>query len=514
MPFFDYFKSIRPLYYAILNIETQIFGPDPFPFHLITLLYHLANAALIYVILRRILRLSGKAKLSATENFWYPFAAALLYLLHPLQTESAAYIASRSETMSVFFAWCALLLYLGGAPDRTEPLRLLGVLALLIPGLLVKEHVAALPVVFLLVDYYFRPGFSWAGLKQRWLFYLPLALGGGGFVSYLVLKSGETTIGAGTGITPWQYLLTQGKVIWLYLILFVLPFKQNLDWAFPPVRNFSDPIAWLGLLSLAAATVLAWIRRKRFPLASLGWLVFLVLLAPTSSILPIADTMAERRLYLPMLGLLLILLEVFRRIPWTPLAASCVAAILCVCLALTYQRSAKFADPVALWTNSIEANPDNGRAWFNLAMAQYEAGDCQPAAATFDRAARLYPNDYRLLANWALVLDCAGRLPEAVSKIELALAKEDHPQGWATLGMLRAKSNQPVAALEAIDRALRLQPGFAPALFYRGNVYLSQGQAAQAAQAYQEAVSADPQNRTYIEALNNARRALAGPAPR
>jgi tetratricopeptide (TPR) repeat protein len=80
--------------------------------------------------------------------------------------------------------------------------------------------------------------------------------------------------------------------------------------------------------------------------------------------------------------------------------------------------------------------------------------------------------------------------------------------------MLRAKSNQPVAALEAIDRALRLQPGFAPALFYRGNVYLSQGQAAQAAQAYQEAVSADPQNRTYIEALNNARRALAGPAPR
>ena len=95
--------------------------------------------------------------------------------------------------------------------------------------------------------------------------------------------------------------------------LFVVPIGQNLDPQVDISRTILDHGAIIGLAALLAVSVLAWIYRRRFPLASYGWFVFLILLAPTSSFVPIRDPMAERRLYLPFIGLLFITVEFLRR---------------------------------------------------------------------------------------------------------------------------------------------------------------------------------------------------------
>src|SRR6202011_4310244 len=107
-------------------------------------------------------------------------------------------------------------------------------------------------------------------------------------------------------LTWYQYLFTEFRALLVYIGIFLFPVSLNLDWDFPISRTIFDHGAVLGLLALLALAVAAWRWRTRLPLAGFGYFLFLLLLSPTSSILPIKDPGAERRLYLPMLGLLLI----------------------------------------------------------------------------------------------------------------------------------------------------------------------------------------------------------------
>lgn len=506
--FADYWSGFRPLYYTALQFDTTFFGPDSFVFHLINLLYHFANAALVFLILRRLL---NWAKPELVRAEWLAFAGAMLFLLHPLQTESVAYIASRSEVMSVFFAWSALVLYLWDREAMPGAARALAVFALLFLGLASKEHIAAVPAVLLLVDYFFRPGFSFEGVRRRWIIYVPFALGAIGAVLFVLRRSGETTVGAGTGMTPMQYLLTQCKVVWIYLRLFLLPMGQNIDWAYPAVKNLSDPLALAGAAAILASLILAWRYRKQWPLASLGWFVFLALLAPTSSFVPIADTLAERRLYLPFLGLLLMLMEALSRVRFSGASVAGVCAALLACAALTYQRSHVFTGALALWGDSVEKNPANGRAWFQYAFAQYESNQCLAAVKSFERTASLQKPDYRLLVDWSLAYDCANLPTQAIEKLTEALQLENNYHGWATLGMLHGKQGRAQQALQALDRAIQAKSDYEIAWFYRGNVYMTQQRFADAVSAYEAALKINPNHRPSQEALVRARTALAAP---
>src|SRR5262249_23031489 len=144
-------------------------------------------------------------------------------------------------------------------------------------------------------------------------------------------------------------------------------------------RSPLDHGAILGLAALVAVVTAAWIYRKRWPLASFGVFVFLPLLAPASSILPIRHVMAERRLYLPFLGLALVALEILRRIRLREAAWVC-ASIAALCAALTYQRSQVWASPLALWEDTVTKSPQKYRPRFQLAYALYEESRCAEAA--------------------------------------------------------------------------------------------------------------------------------------
>ena len=191
----------------------------------------------------------------------------------------------------------------------------LAILILFGAAVLSKEHTAVLPALLILTDYYWNPGFSFEGIRRNWKLYVPiLAAAAVGVIFVFRVLSASKSAGFGMKDVTWyQYFYTQCLVIWDYVRMFLLPFGQNLDYDFPFSRTLFDHGAIFGLIGLIAVSVLAFIFRRRFPLASYGWFTFLILLAPTSSFVPIRDPIGERRLYLPFIGLLFITVEFVRR---------------------------------------------------------------------------------------------------------------------------------------------------------------------------------------------------------
>ena len=145
---------------------------------------------------------------------------------------------------------------------------------------------------------------------------MPLAVGAvAGLVRFAPLIFNAQTAGFGMKDLTWyQYLFTEFRAIFVYIREFFLPFGLNADWDFPISHSIFDRGAIFGLIALLALVAAAWHYRKRFPLASYGFFAFLVLMLPTSSILPIRDPIAERRLYFASVGLLLVAADLVRRV--------------------------------------------------------------------------------------------------------------------------------------------------------------------------------------------------------
>ncbi|MBI5280279.1 MAG: hypothetical protein HY858_01265, partial [Candidatus Solibacter usitatus] len=369
-------RGVRALSNLSLLADRALWDLNPFPYHLQNLLLHLASALLLFLVVRSLAGRLGRGRASATAAF-----AAAVFLLHPLQTEAVSYVASRSEVMQVFFALLAYWIFLNAGTQAIGWGRAAAILASLGLGVLSKEPAVAMVAVFLLTDYLFNPGCSLRGIRANWRLYAPLAAAaaaGGAFIYRIASREG--TAGAGIGISPADYLCTQFQVIWVYLRLFALPYGQNLDHAFPVVKAPGDALSWLGLAGIVLLLAAAWAGRKRYPLAALGVAAFLVLLAPTSSVIAIADTLVERRVYLPSLGLALVLAEVVSRIKPVRGQTAWLSAIVLALAALTMGRNNVYGSTTAMWKSAVDASPGNYRAQFQLAYAYYEQGRCTEAA--------------------------------------------------------------------------------------------------------------------------------------
>jgi tetratricopeptide (TPR) repeat protein len=424
--------------------------------------------------------------------------AGALFLLHPLQTESVAYIASRSEVLSVFFCFAAFALFLYHSDGGMKWPRALAIVVLFGAAVVTKEHTVMLPALVLLTDYFWKRG----GLRKNAILYGMIVLAGAGGAAF-VLRTLRYANTAGFGLkdlSPATYFFTQCRVIWIYVRLFLLPFGQNADPDIPLSHTLLDHGAIAGLAGLIALVTAAWIYRKRWPLATFGVFVFLLLLAPTSSFVPIKDVLAERRVYLPFLGLLVICLEFLRRlrteqIVWTG------AAIAVACATLTYQRSQVWASPLALWQDTVAKSPRKMRPRFQLAYAYYEQRQCQQAAQQYEVASQLEPPDHDLLVDWGLALNCAGRYQEAIYKLQQALMFRKTAHVYAELGMVYAKSGRVQEALQALAQAEKLNPRFEMIYVYRGNIAELAGDRAAAAREYQRARVIRPRSAAVQDAL-------------
>jgi len=509
MPLSGWVSGVRPLLMFTFWLNYRLSGLEPVGYHVLNLALHCAAALAVYLIVRRLLAWEGvpdwpREPLAA-------FAAAL-FLLHPLNTEAVAYVASRSENLSVGLLYAAFAVFLYRRADGIGWAEAALVLVLFGAAVTTKEHTAVLPALFVMTDLWFRSGPALEAVKRNWRLYLPMAGAAalaGGFV-WRVLRSADTAGFAVEGV-PWdKYFLTQCKVIWIYLRMFALPYGQNVDHGYPVVISRADPAALAGLAALCAVVAAAWRLRRRFRLAAFGVFTFVLLLAPTSSLVPIADPLAERRVYLPSIGLLLVVTALLARWKVSPRAlAGTLAAVVVLAGVLTYQRNAVWSSAIALWEDSVRKAPGNWRAHFQLAFAYYEAGRCAEAQSHYRRVAELTKPDTRLLVNWALALDCSGAFEEALDKLEEAAALEPTAHVFSLIGMIRGKRGDRERALAALAEAERLDPRFAMLYVYRGHVYASAGEDRLAATEYRRALALDPSLGIARESLAAAERRLS-----
>ncbi len=492
----DWLRFPRPLLMFSYWLNYQADGSEPHSYHVTNVLLHFFVSIVVMLMAARLLAWAGVAGRMRTALAIFSGA---LFLLHPLQTESVAYVASRSEVLSVLFYYSAFAIFIYSNRETMSWLRAISIVVLFGAAAATKEHTLTLPILILLTDFYWSRG----GLRKNAALYGLLAAGGvagGAFVAKVLL--GANTAGFGMkDLSPAAYFFTQCRVIWTYIRMFFLPYGQNIDPDVPLSAGVLDHDAIFGLMALVILIALAWACRKRWPLACFGVFVFLLLIAPTSSVVPIRDVLAERRVYLPFLGLILIVLEPLRRLRFEQ-AVGVGAAVVVVCTYLTYQRSDVWSTPLTLWQDSVAKSPNKVRPRFQLAFAQYQLGDCAAANENFGAASRLDTPDYRLLVDWANALDCAGREDDAVQAFARAIHLNDGAaEAYVGLSAVYGKQRKLQEALNVLGRAEAIDPNIPQIYINRGGVFELQGNPAAAIKEYRHALAIDPANQAAHKAL-------------
>jgi tetratricopeptide (TPR) repeat protein len=212
--------------------------------------------------------------------------------------------------------------------------------------------------------------------------------------------------------------------------------------------------------------------------------------------------MAERRLYLPFIGLLLIAVEFLHR--WKP-SRNVLIGSLCLVLAaegaMTYQRNLLWGSAIDIWKDTVSKSPRKLRPRFQLAFAYFQAASCTNAVDEFQKAAALEPPKFDLLLDWALAYDCAGNSPRAIATLQQAAGQHPNAHVYSQIGMEYGKIGKYPEALDALSKAQQLDPSFAMTYYYLGNIHAIQGNQAQAVEDYRRVVTLDPNNSPAREAL-------------
>jgi len=394
---------VRPLLYATFLVDRSLYGNSASGYHLLNLLLHLGSGLLVYRILTRAV---------AEETRHVPFWTALLFLIHPIQTETVTYISGRASGLMAFWYLLALFLYIKESDDTSGHVigrfYLAGAVLCFILSMASKEPAITFPLALLLWDVVVRrlTGASLrAAIVSRHLpFWLIIIVGG--VLAWLHPRYADLAQFSLGIRSLWENLLSELHAVTYALLLFICPWKLNFDHDFPVFHSvlrwplLLDFLVWCGL------TMAAFFSVRRLPLLSFGIGWFVLQMLPTS-LIPRNDLLSERNLYLASIGFLLVVvligsllarwLAIALRHPRLVQAGAGLIALTVVfgLCAVTYQRNALYRDPVLLWSDTVEKSPQKARPHNNLGHAYLLRDDWDRAIEEFRIAAMLDP-DYAL----------------------------------------------------------------------------------------------------------------------
>jgi tetratricopeptide (TPR) repeat protein len=485
--------GVRPVLMASYWFNYAISGTRTFSYHAVNLLIHAASTVVVFYVLQRLLKLASIEK----NALLFSLFGAGIFLLHPLQSESAAYIAGRSELVSGLLLVTAWLVFLNHFESQTTGPTALKILLLAAAAVLGKESAISLPALLLVTDFYWNRASLRDQLRSRWKLYVPIVVGGL-VAAVAIIRSLDKAPSAGLSlenVTPLRYALTQCRVIFIYLRLFLIPAGQSGDWRIPFYRSFTDGTAWLyvfGILILFGGIVLLY---RRAPLLSFGLLVFVLLLLPTSSLIPIKDALAERRMYIAIVGLILAVIAILNRYQLDPAVLKFGAiAVLSIAAIVTFQRSQVWGDDVAFWQDVLAKDPGNKRAHDDLENAYMRHGRFTEAMAENDLLDKTDGVTERTLLNRVAVYEVMQNYDLALDTLQKTAAMHPTSSTYTEIGHLEAYLGHIPESLAAFGLALKLDPKYAPAHAQRGMIYLATGDNVRASSDFHEALHSEPNN--------------------
>jgi len=449
-------SGVRPVLMVSYWMTRALWGEDPFGYHSVNLLIHILNSGLVLLVIWRLL---GWANWDPVRRKWMSIAGATVFLIHPLQTEAVSYIAGRSESLSTLFLLAGYALFLYRRREEISWLEAIGVLALFGIAVGTKENAVSLAGILILTDVSWPMPFSVAGLRRNRRLYI-LMLPGAVAAAVLIFRMLAGAASAGFSIrefTWYEYAFTQARAIFTYIRLSVLPIGLSVDHDFPKSHTILQHGTILWMLLLAVLVYGAIRLRHRYPVACFGLFLFLVALAPTSSIVPIADPLVDRRMYLPILGLVLICCDLCRRVNFSSPGAWGTAAVVFMWLAGScYVRSQAWGNPDELFAEAAMESTHNVRPYLNLTEVLVHERRCGLAFPHLERADRLFPRDYRLQIAWAWALECVGEREPAMQRLRAAAQLHPSSRVYEDMGLLYGEMGDSTEAGRALEKAVEL----------------------------------------------------------
>ena len=496
----------RPLANLTFAVNYAISGFAVWSYHAFNLLIHGLAGLTLFGVVRRTLQQSPLRARFGDAARPLALAVATLWIVHPLQSGTVNYVSQRTELLMALGYLLTLYCFIRGAA-QSDPIWLSLAVGACLLGMASKEVMVTAPVMVLLYDRTFIAGTIREAWRRRPLFYVALA------ATWLVLgwlMQDVTQRGIGySGDVAWSdYALTECRAVVLYLKLAIWPHPLVFDYGTDWVRSASAAAPYALVLGpLLAGTWVAW---WRWPALGFAGGAILVMLAPTSSVVPIIQQpMAESRMYLPLAAV--VTLVVLGLHAWLGRRSLAVMLVLAGALgAATVQRNRLYASEETVWRDTVARRPQNTRALNNLASAIFKDGRIAEALPIWAEALRLRPDYADVHNNVGFALIRSNRVAEAVPHLQAALRLQpDFAEAHDNFGLALARlGGRQVEALAHYEEALRLKPGYVPAHNNLANELAGlPGRVPDAMAHYETALRLQPD---FPEVHNNLALALAG----
>jgi tetratricopeptide (TPR) repeat protein len=497
--------SGRPIANVSLAANYGFDGLNPFGYHALNLAIHVACALLLFGIVRRTLR-RRTGGIAAESSDGVALAAALVWMVHPLLSETIDYTTQRTESLMGLFFLLTLYAAIRARQPRKKrkaaasasPLWTAVAIASCAAGMATKESMAIAPLAVVLYDVVFEFDSLSEAVSNRRVLYAGLALTW--LELALIVRHWPRSTVGGAAVSPAVYALNQAQMIVRYLSLSFWPRALVLDYGVPQPRHIADVVPQLVLIGvLLMLTVVALFR---WPAVGFLGAMFFLTLAPTSSVIPISTEVgAERRMYLPLAALVVLVVVLIARYVRPRRAVAVAAAVAVAVLAIrTVERNRDYATGLSLWQSVVDKRPQ-GRARFALANELIQAGRHDEATAQLRLAVADYPNARAGLGTELLL---QGNIEEGIGVLEAFVDADPSHPNRAPARMLLAQAhralseralsqqNAPIAEAEA-RKSIAIESTNADAHNLLGAALASQGKLREAVPEFQTAVRLNPQ---------------------
>lgn len=489
-----------PLTWMSLGLDYVFWGMSPAGYHVMNVVLHGMNAALVYVLARRVLGLAGVGSSDRRGPLFPSVVAALVFAVHPLRVESVAWITERRDMLSLLWYLGSVLCYLRYATHEHKQVRwYVASLGLFIAAVLSKATSVTLPGALLVLNAYplrrfgGAAGYSSSSERRVTLELVPF-----GAVSLAAGVLSVVALHPPAQLNAAQKLAVSAYSLAFYLWKTLIPTGLAPLYEMPQRVDVLAPRYVLSGALVVAITVGAWMVRRRMPGLTAGWFAFLLVMLPMLGIVQNGpQIVADRYTYhaAPILGLLVG--AAWARWHDAPawLRSGVPAGVLLVLGAATWRQTRYWRDSEALWSRVLSVDSTSSIAQIAMGDLLIAQGRAAEAAEHYGRGVELDPDYAEGHNNLGVALARDGRFADAIVHYKAAIALDStYADAYNNWGIALSRAGDQAGAMERYARAIALDPRNADALVNYGNALLRTGRALDAIDQYRTAATVRPRH--------------------